>query len=192
MTNRCDWANSSPEMQAYHDNEWGHPEHAVPVLFELLCLETYQAGLSWQTVINKRPAFRRDFYKYDVARVAAMTDDDLERLLTDKAIIRNRLKLTATINNARVLANWSESVPFDEWLWNFVDGRPVRHAVTTMAEMPATTELAKAIAKAMKKLGLKFVGPTTVYSFLQAAGLVNDHLLSCDWAPENQAKGVSK
>lgn len=186
MAKRCDWANSSPAMQQYHDEEWCRPEHNQQKLFELLCLETYQAGLSWQTVINKRAAFQQDFHEFKIEQVAAMTSADVDQLMTDSRIIRNRRKLEATVNNARVIHEWSAPVDFSSWLWQFVGGQPIRHAVTTTADMPATTDLAQHISREMKKLGFKFVGPTTVYSFLQAAGLVNDHLLSCDWAPENQ------
>ncbi|WP_047998818.1 DNA-3-methyladenine glycosylase I [Lactiplantibacillus herbarum] len=181
---RCSWANSTPAMQAYHDNEWGRPQHDQQRLFELLCLETYQAGLSWQTVLNKRAAFNEDFYDYDIEKVAAMTDEDVERLLTDARIIRHRQKLNATINNARVIRDWPAGPSFEEWLWSFVDNQPIRQAWTSATELPATNDLAKQISKALKKLGFKFVGPTTVYSYLQAAGLINDHLVSCDWAPE--------
>lgn len=183
---RCTWAESSDLMRAYHDQEWGHPQHDPQKLFELLCLETYQAGLSWQTVLNKRAAFEADFHHYDIEQVAAMTTDDLARLMTDERIIRNRLKLTATINNARVIRDWPAGSSFATWLWDFVDNQPIRQAWQRMDQMPATNDLAKRVSKEMKKRGFKFVGPTTIYSYLQAAGLINDHLVDCDWAPENQ------
>lgn len=182
---RCAWADSSPLMQAYHDHEWGRPEHDERKLFELLCLETYQAGLSWQTVLNKRSAFEEDFYHYDVKKVAAMQPAELERLLTDKRIIRNRQKLVATVNNARVINDWPERATYADWLWAFVNDHPIRQAWVSAEEIPATNALAKRVAKAMKQRGFKFVGPTTIYSYLQAAGLINDHLADCDWAPEN-------
>lgn len=185
---RCPWANTSPAMQAYHDHEWGQPVHEQQKLFELLSLETYQAGLSWQTVLNKRGAFNAVFYHYNVQRVAQMTAADVDRLLQDERIIRHRQKLAATINNARVLANWSEPVSFSTWLWAFVDDQPIRHPWQTAADVPASTSLAQTLARELKRHGFKFVGPTTVYSFLQAAGLVNDHLASCDWAPENRGR----
>lgn len=188
MIKRCGWATSSPAMMRYHDEEWCRPEHDEQRLFELLSLETYQAGLSWQTVLNKRAAFRRDFDDFDLKRVAAMTAADLERLLQDPAIIRNRRKLAATINNARVILNWPSGESFAAWLWSFVNNQPLRHAVTDDSDMPATTDLAQHISREMKKRGFQFVGPITVYSFMQAAGLVNDHWLTCDWAPENQQK----
>lgn len=175
-------------MQQYHDQEWGRPQHDERALFELLCLETYQAGLSWQTILNKRAAFRRDFANFDIAQVAAMGPTDLARLLHDSAIIRNRLKLSATINNAQVLVHWPAGDSFSTWLWAFVGGQPIRHHFTTGDQIPATTDLAQHISREMKKRGFKFVGPTVVYSFLQAAGLINDHLVDCDWAPERQTK----
>lgn len=182
---RCPWAQTSPAMQRYHDEEWGRPQHDLQALFELLCLETYQAGLSWQTVLSKRAAFEADFYQYNIERVAAMTTADVDRLLQDPRIIRHRLKLMATINNARVLRDWSEELPYPQWLWNFVDGQPVRQAWATADQVPATNALAQTVAKALKRVGFKFVGPTTVYAYLQAAGLINDHLADCAFAPEN-------
>ena len=189
MVKRCPWAEKSSSLQQYHDTEWGRPQHDSQRLFELLCLETYQAGLSWQTVLNKRAAFRRDFYDYDLARVAAMTPADLARLQQDPTIIRNRLKLAATVNNARVILHWPTGSDFSTWLWAFVGEHPIRHRLTAADQVPATTDLAQHISREMKRRGFKFVGPTTVYSFLQAAGLINDHLLDCDWAPESQGKG---
>ena len=188
---RCDWANSTPLMQQYHDNEWGRPQHDQQKLFELLCLETYQAGLSWQTVLNKRAAFKEDFYNYDISRVAAMTGADIDRLLTDARIIRHRQKLAATINNAKVIQAWPAGSTYAEWLWSFVDGQPIRQAWQRSAEMPGTNDLAKRVSKELKKRGFKFVGPTTVYSYLQGAGLINDHLADCDWAPENLVSGLN-
>lgn len=189
MVKRCDWATSSPAVQRYHDEVWCRSTHDERTLFEWLCLETYQAGLSWQTVLNKQAAFEQSFQDYDIAAVAAMQPTDIDRLMTNSEIIRNRRKLEATVNNARVLRDWPLPTPFSEWLWAFVGNRPIRHHFATTAEVPGTTDLAQHISREMKKLGFKFVGPTTVYSFLQAAGLVNDHLLDCDWAPENQQKG---
>ncbi|MFC6182499.1 DNA-3-methyladenine glycosylase I [Lactiplantibacillus daowaiensis] len=185
---RCDWVGHNPLMQAYHDQEWGQPLCEQQPLFELLCLETYQAGLSWQTVLNKRAAFNEDFYHYDIDQVAAMTPADVERLLTDARIIRHRQKLMATINNARVIRDWPAGPTYAEWLWAFVDNQPIRQAWTSVSELPATNALAQQVSKAMKQRGFKFVGPTTIYSYLQGAGLINDHLKSCDWAPENQKK----
>jgi len=186
MVKRCEWATSSPEMQRYHDEVWGRPEHSEQKLFELLCLETYQAGLSWQTVLNKQVAFETAFHNFDVATVAVMKPEEVDQLMTNAAIIRNRRKLEATVNNAQVLVNWSEATDFSTWLWAFVGNQPIRHQLTSVDQIPGTNDLAQHISREMKRHGFKFVGPKTVYSFLQAAGLVNDHLLSCDWAPENQ------
>ncbi|KEZ16192.1 DNA-3-methyladenine glycosylase I [Lactiplantibacillus plantarum] len=182
---RCAWADSSPAMQAYHDNEWGRPQHNQQRLFELLCLETYQAGLSWQTVLNKRAAFNEDFADYDVDQVAAMTTADVEQLLTDARIIRHRQKLMATINNARVIRDWPAGEDFATWLWAFVDNQPIRQAWASIDEVPATNDLAQQVSKEMKRRGFKFVGPTTIYSYLQATGLINDHVVDCPFAPEN-------
>lgn len=184
---RCAWANSSPAMQAYHDNEWGHPQHDSQRLFELLCLETYQAGLSWQTVLNKRAAFDEDFAYYNIERVAAMTSADVDCLLTDARIIRHRQKLMVTINNARVIRDWPAGDNFADWLWSFVDGHPIRQAWSSIDELPATNALAQRVSKEMKRRGFKFVGPTTIYSYLQATGIINDHVIDCPWAPENRS-----
>ncbi|AYG39122.1 DNA-3-methyladenine glycosylase I [Lactiplantibacillus pentosus] len=184
---RCAWANSSSVMQAYHDNEWGRPQHDPQRLFELLCLETYQAGLSWQTVLNKRAAFNEDFANYDIATVAKMTTADVERLLQDARIIRHRQKLMATLNNARVIANWPAGSDFATWLWSFVDGQPIRQAWASINDVPATNDLTRQISKQMKQRGFKFVGPTTIYSYLQAVGIINDHVRDCPCAPENEA-----
>jgi len=183
---RCDWVGDNPKMQAYHDHEWGRPQHADQKLFELLCLETYQAGLSWQTILNKRAAFNEDFAQYYIDQVAAMTTADVERLLNDARIVRHRQKLMATINNARLLQQWPKGSTFSTWLWAFVDNQPLRQAWPNAAAMPATSPLAQQISKALKQRGFKFVGPTIIYAFLQAAGLLNDHQQNCDWAPENQ------
>lgn len=185
MTQRCQWATGSSALVAYHDHEWGRPVHDERVLFELLSLEIFQAGLSWQTVLNKRAAFRRDFGEFDVARVANFTTSDVLRLCQDPAIIRNRRKIEATINNAQVIDRWSQG-HFGSWLWAFVGGQPIRHQFKRGDQVPVTTDLATLISREMKKRGFKFVGPTIIYSFLQAAGLVNDHLLDCDWAPERR------
>ncbi|RRK11298.1 DNA-3-methyladenine glycosylase I [Lactiplantibacillus garii] len=182
---RCAWAETSDLMRNYHDYEWGRPQRDPQKLFELLCLETYQAGLSWQTVLNKRAAFETAFDHYNVERVAAMTAADVDRLMTNASIIRNRLKLNATVNNARVIRDWPTGSTFASWLWAFVNDQPIRQAWQRADQVPATNDLAKQVSKAMKKRGFKFVGPTTVYSYLQAAGLINDHLADCDWAPEN-------
>ncbi|MCH4056998.1 DNA-3-methyladenine glycosylase I [Lapidilactobacillus gannanensis] len=178
----CPWALTSPEMKTYHDQEWGHPEHDSQKLFELLSLETYQAGLSWQTVLNKRAAFRRDFADFSLAKVAAMTTTDIEQLLTDTTIIRNRQKLMATVNNAQVilaLPTKTEFSDFNQYLWHYVDGKPQINYPQTSQEVPAQSRLSQQISADLKKLGFKFVGPTICYSFLQAVGMIDDHLVGC-------------
>lgn len=177
---RCDWAYSDPLLQAYHDTEWGTPLHDDRQLFEFLCLEGAQAGLSWRTVLAKREHYRKVFHQFEIARVAAMTDRELERLLLDPGIIRNRLKVTATRANAvaalEVIANRGS---LDGYLWSFVDGRPVRNHWRDQAEVPASTALSDHMSKAMKKCGFHFVGSTICYSLLQATGMVNDHVTAC-------------
>ncbi|WP_461218169.1 DNA-3-methyladenine glycosylase I [Lapidilactobacillus salsurivasis] len=178
----CSWAQGSPALQQYHDQIWGRPEHSERLLFEWLCLETYQAGLSWQTVLNKQAAFEAAFADFELTKVAAMTDNDLERLLQDPTIIRNRLKLSATINNAQAILKLDASGEYDSlatYLWHFVDGRPIINRPRQDADVPSTSPLAKTIAKDMKQRGFKFVGPTVIYSWLQAVGVVDDHLVGC-------------
>lgn len=178
---RCHWVDENdPLMVQYHDTEWGQPEHRDQMLFELLSLETYQAGLSWRTVLHKRQAFRKAFANYDLEQVAQYDEAQVVLLMQDKTIIRHRLKLQATINNAQtILALQKAGKSFDQWLWSFVDQQPIDHQVMNYENVPATDELAITVSKAMKKVGFKFVGPVTVYSFLQAAGLINDHEITC-------------
>lgn len=181
--NRCKWVKDYDDadlMVQYHDNEWGKPLYDDQKLFELLCLEIYQAGLSWRTVLNKRESFRVAFHNYDINAVAQMTDGDLEGLMTNTAIIRNRLKLRATVANAKAIIILQKSgTSFSDWLWNYVEGQPIDHHINNAVDRPTQDELSILIAKSLKKNHFKFVGPTTVYSFLQSAGLVNDHEISC-------------
>lgn len=182
----CSWAGSSPVMQAYHDQEWGHPEHDAQKTFELLSLEIFQAGLSWQTVLNKRAAFRKAFANFDPTVVAAYTEDDVARLLADAAIIRNRRKILATISNAQAILALAEKTGFSDfsaYLWHFTDGKVVHHQPTTMADVPSRSPLSETVAKDLKRLGFKFVGPTVVYAFLQATGVIDDHLVGCPAKP---------
>ena len=182
MQNRCTWVSDDALMIAYHDQEWGRPCYDDQTLFELLSLETYQAGLSWRTVLHKRAAFRTVFANYDLATVAAFTAADVENLLTNTAIIRHRQKLMATVANARaILAVQKQHGSFHEFLWSFVDGQPQDHQVTDYQALPSANALSTRLSKQLKQLGFKFVGPVTVYSFMQAAGLVNDHEITCDW-----------
>ncbi|KXT72727.1 DNA-3-methyladenine glycosylase [Streptococcus sp. DD10] len=181
MKSRCGWVKlTNPLYIAYHDQEWGQPLHDEQKLFELLCMETYQAGLSWETVLNKRQAFREAFHQYDLQRVATMTDSELESLMDNPAIIRNRAKIFATRANAQAfLAVQEQFGSFDSYLWSFVDFNVRNNQVKNYQEVPAKTDLSNLISKSLKKQGFKFVGPVCVYSFIQAAGLVNDHEISC-------------
>ncbi|MDE1895284.1 MAG: DNA-3-methyladenine glycosylase I [Xanthomonadaceae bacterium] len=176
---RCHWA-SDDLLRHYHDTEWGVPLHDDNRLFELLVLEGAQAGLSWRTVLAKRERYREVFHRFDIARVAAMTDRQLDKLLLDPGIIRNRLKVSATRDNAiAALAVIGEFGSLDAYLWSFVDGHSVRNRWRGMAEVPASTERSDRMSKALKKRGFRFVGSTICYSLLQATGMVNDHLLGC-------------
>jgi len=177
---RCPWAGSDPQMCAYHDLEWGVPLHDDRALFEFLCLEGAQAGLSWRTVLAKRERYREVFHGFEIERAAAMTDRQLENLLADPGIIRNRLKVSSVRDNAQAaLAVLEEHGSLDAYLWSFVDGRPIRNAWRSPAEVPATTPLSDRMSKALKKRGFRFVGSTICYAFMQATGMVDDHLVAC-------------
>lgn len=183
MPKRCGWVKmTNPLYVAYHDEEWGRPLHDDQALFELLCMETYQAGLSWETVLNKRQTFRESFHGYHLQRVAEMTDEELESLLDNPAIIRNRAKIFATRANAQAFLQVQEEFgSFDAYLWSFVGFKTIDNEITNYKEAPAKTELSETMSKALKKQGFKFVGPVCVYSFLEAAGLINDHEKDCDF-----------
>lgn len=176
--NRCHWAGQQPDYIKYHDEEWGRPVTLDDRLFEKLCLEGFQSGLSWLTVLRKRPRFREQFHNFEIARVAAMTETDVERLLADAGIIRHRGKIASTINNAsRALDVKAEFGSFAAYVWGFepeAAGRPV-----TRETIASQTEASRALSKDLRKRGFSFVGPTTVYAFMQAMGLVNDHVEDC-------------
>ncbi len=174
---RCPWALSTSDYVSYHDDEWGLPVHGDDALFVRLSLEAFQSGLSWITILRRRPGFRAAFAAFDIARVAAFTDDDRERLLADPGIIRNRAKVDATLANARVLADWAPG-DLDDLIWSHAPG-PGRPAPKTLADVPAITPESTALSEALKKRGLRFVGPTTAYALMQACGLVDDHLKTC-------------
>lgn len=178
---RCHWATGSDAlMRDYHDTEWGVPLHDDRALFEFLCLEGAQAGLSWRTVLAKRENYRKAFHRFEIDRVAAMGDRELERLLLDPGVIRNRLKISAVRDNAvaaqRVIGEFGS---LDVYLWSFVGGRTLRNRWRDRAEVPASTELSDRMSKALKKRGFRFVGSTICYALLQATGMVNDHLTGC-------------
>jgi DNA-3-methyladenine glycosylase I len=177
---RCPWVGSDPLMIEYHDTEWGVPQHDDARLFELLTLEGAQAGLSWMTILRKREGYRAAFAGFDVSAVAAFSDEDVQRLVLDPSIVRNRAKIESTIDNARAVLRVQEDVgSFDDYVWSFVDGRPLVSHHTSLDELPAVTEESRAMSKDMRKRGFRFVGPTTVYAFMQATGIADDHLESC-------------
>ena len=178
---RCSWATGTTErMRDYHDEEWGLPLHADRALFEFICLEGAQAGLSWRTVLDKRENYRRAFADFDIERCARLTDRRIEILLGDAGLIRNRLKMTSVRDNARAaLAAIEEFGSLDRYLWSFVDGKPLANAWKRFGDVPAKTELSDRMSKALAKRGFRFVGSTICYSFMQATGMVNDHLVDC-------------
>jgi DNA-3-methyladenine glycosylase I len=177
---RCGWALGSALMTAYHDLEWGVPIHDDRSLFELLVLEGAQAGLSWSTILNKREGYRTAFRGFEPALVAAMGPEDVDRLLSSPAIVRNRSKIGATIGNAAALMRLvAEGTSFDRYLWSFVGGDTIQNSRKSMEEVPAQTPESQAMSIDLKKRGFRFVGPTICYAFMQSAGLVNDHAVSC-------------
>jgi DNA-3-methyladenine glycosylase I len=180
MKPRCPWCGDDPLYVAYHDEEWGVPQHDDRVLFEFLILEGAQAGLSWLTILRKRENYRRAFASFDVAAVAAFDDADVARLLADPGIVRNRLKIAAAIGNARAfLAVQREFGSFDAYLWRFVEGRPLQNDWRDKADLPATSRISDVLAEDLKHRGFKFAGSTICYALMQAIGLVNDHLTGC-------------
>ena len=179
-TVRCSWAGNNPLMIAYHDNEWGVPVHDDKTLFEFLTLEGAQAGLSWQTILNKRDGYREAFANFDPEVVALFSDEDKERSRTNPGIVRNRLKIASTITNAQAfLAVQKEFGNFATYLWRFVDNKPRQNKWQDWREIPTQTEEAVALSKDLKKRGFRFVGPTICYAFMQAVGMVNDHTIDC-------------
>jgi DNA-3-methyladenine glycosylase I len=179
--NRCEWGAGLDElMLAYHDEEWGVPSHDDRHLFEFLTLEGAQAGLSWSTILRKREGYRRAFADFDPAAVARFTATSVERLLADPAIVRNRAKVESTVSNARgVLAVQQEHGSLAAYLWDFVDGAPIVGRRQSLAETPAETAESRALSKDLKRRGFRFVGPTICYAFMQAVGMVNDHVVDC-------------
>ena len=177
---RCAWSGADAEYRRYHDNEWGTPLHGDIPLYEKLSLEGFQAGLSWITILRRRPAFREVFFGFDPARVAALTDNDVERLMGETRIIRNRAKILATISNARLTLELTRHSPgaLDALLWSFAP-QPHTHAPASFAEVPAITPESTAMSKHLRKLGYKFVGPTTLYALMQSSGMVDDHVAGC-------------
>ncbi|MBZ0128770.1 MAG: DNA-3-methyladenine glycosylase I [Rhodobacteraceae bacterium] len=176
---RCVWSGTDPIYVEYHDTEWGVPEHDSRALWEKLILDGFQAGLSWITILKKRDAFRAGFDGFDPNIVADYGEAEIARLLADKGIVRHRGKIEATIGNARAWAEIEARQGFDNFLWDYVDGQPLQNRFASMAEVPTETPLSRQISKDLKKAGFKFCGPTIVYAFMQAVGMVNDHIVTC-------------
>ena len=178
---RCPWVNlKNPLYVAYHDEEWGRPVHEEHWLFELLTLEGAQAGLSWETILNKRAHYRKVFEGFDPEKVAKFTPRRVERLLQDAGIVRNRLKVESTVSNAKAFLKVQEDYgSFDAYIWRFVEGNPIVNCFETLKDYPAKTEMSDVISKDLKKKGFRFVGSTIVYAFMQAAGMVDDHSVDC-------------
>ncbi|MDN6631766.1 MAG: DNA-3-methyladenine glycosylase I [Enterobacterales bacterium] len=177
---RCGWVSSDPLYISYHDNEWGQPVYDDAHLFELLCLEGQQAGLSWITVLKKRENYRNAFHHFDPRKVAAMTDEDIDALMQDAGLIRHRLKLDALAVNARASMTMQHArEECSQFLWSFTEGKPQLNRPETLANVPAKTEISDVMSKALKKKGFKFIGSTICYAFMQASGMVNDHVKTC-------------
>ncbi|MFE4217828.1 DNA-3-methyladenine glycosylase I [Streptomyces sp. NPDC056844] len=175
---RCPWGLSTEDYLVYHDTEWGRPVHGDDALFERLCLEAFQSGLSWLTILRRREGFRSAFAGFKISAVAEFTDADRERLLGDAGIIRNRAKIDATLANAKVLAGWDEG-ELDALIWSYAPDPVTRPAPRVLGDVPAVTPESTALAKELKKRSIRFVGPTTAYALMQACGLVDDHLADC-------------
>jgi DNA-3-methyladenine glycosylase I len=188
--NRCNWCGTNPLYVAYHDEEWGVPVFDDRTLFEFLILEGAQAGLSWSTILNKRENYRRAFDNFDAEQVARYDGTKIAALLTDPGIVRNQLKIGSAVTNAQAFLKIQEEWrSFSDYMWSFVDGRPIQNSWRALSEIPAKTPLAEALSKDLKKRGFRFVGPTIVYAHMQATGMVNDHLVDCFRYPEIVAMG---
>ena len=180
MVNRCSWANYSDSMKKYHDKEWCAPVHDDQLLFEFLVLEGAQAGLSWNTILKKRENFRKAFDNFEYKKISRYTNQKIDELLNDKGIIRNRLKIESVITNAKALQEiQKEFGSFNTYLWNFVNHNTLVNNFKKLDDLPSKTDQSEVISKDLKKRGFKFVGPTIIYSFMQAIGMVNDHLVDC-------------
>jgi DNA-3-methyladenine glycosylase I len=177
---RCEWANRSELQESYHDHEWGVPIHGDRSLFEFLVLEGAQAGLSWSTILRKREAYRKAFDNFDVQKISRYSKSDISRLLVNSEIIRNKLKIHATITNARAFLRVQEQFgSFDHYIWQFVKGRPIQNSWKKITDIPSSTPESEAMSRDLQKRGFKFVGTTICYAFMQAVGMVNDHVVSC-------------
>ena len=186
---RCGWCGTDPLYVAYHDTEWGMPEHESRALWEKLILDGFQAGLAWITILRKRDAFRSAFAGFRPEVIAGWGEPEVQRLLADPGIIRHRGKIEGTIKGAQAFLRIEEREGFSNYLWRYVDGRPLQPRPATMSDIPAQTELSARIAKDLKKEGFTFCGPTIVYAFMQATGMVNDHLVGCHCHDRIEALG---
>lgn len=185
---RCDWSMATAQYRDYHDQEWGRPVRDDRTLFEFLILEGAQAGLSWRTILEKRDGYREAFDGFDPERVVGFTPARIEKLRTNPAIVRNRAKIESSVSNAHYFLQMQDEFgSFSDWLWAHVDGQPIVNRPRSMADVPASTPLSDEISKQLKKRGFKFVGSTIIYAFLQATGVVNDHLLDCHCHPGYRA-----
>lgn len=191
-SSRCPWCGTDPLYVAYHDEEWGVPEWDSRALYEKLMLDGFQAGLSWYTILKKRPAFQAAFDGFDPVKIASYGEADVNRLLADAGIVRHRGKIEAAITAARQWIEIEAGGGFDKFLWDFVDGKPLQNELVWMSDVQAETPLSKEVSKALKAHGFKFVGPTIVYAFMQAVGMVNDHLIGCPRHAEVAVLGESK
>ncbi|MBS0237729.1 MAG: DNA-3-methyladenine glycosylase I [Proteobacteria bacterium] len=176
---RCPWAGADATYIRYHDEEWGVPMTDDRALFEKLMLEGFQAGLSWITILRKRENFRKAFHNFDAERIAQYSARDIDRLLKNEGIIRNRAKIEATISNAKVYLEIRDRMRFSQYIWGFVDGRPIVNTLASTKDIKPETDVSKRMSKALKADGFRFVGSTTIYAFMQSTGMVNDHLVSC-------------
>ncbi|TCS37606.1 DNA-3-methyladenine glycosylase I [Reinekea marinisedimentorum] len=176
---RCGWCGEDAQYQRYHDTVWGRPERCGRELFKKLCLDGQQAGLSWITILRKQEAYERAFFDFDPEQMALMTEADIEQQMQNTAIVRNRLKIESLIRNARAYLNYEQQGDFAEFIWSFVGGAPIVNHWQSLSDVPAQTAESVAMSKALKKLGFNFVGPTICYAFMQACGLVIDHLTDC-------------
>lgn len=179
MIERCAWVGDDPDYQLYHDTEWGVPERDSRAVWEKLVLESFQSGLSWRVILSKRDGFRRAFAGFDPHVVATWGGDKVEELVQDAGIVRHRGKIQATLHNAQAMLAIEADMGFATYLWGWVDGTPIQNAWTSIDQVPSQTDLSRALSKDLKKRGFKFCGPTVVYAFMQASGLVNDHTVSC-------------
>ena len=179
---RCRWSERDELYRNYHDHEWGIPVYDDDILFEFLVLESFQAGLSWYTILKKRPNFRKAFDHFNYLKISAYGETKVEELMSDSGIVRNRLKILATINNAKKFKEVQKDFgSFSKYIWKFVGGKPILNHPETLKDVPATTEISDALSTDLKKRGFKFLGSTVMYAFMQATGMVNDHLVDCHY-----------